>query len=225
MGINCCRQIFSEKHDEIQSEPKESKDTSNNEVIIKNTSKIQLGGEFSNCDVIQPVKNKQNVNKPLDQIDTSDYATTLFHILNKFRAKPQMFCNESIKYDLKQYFDEASKNEERPDKPDWSIEKNKQLHDYLTNPQNNDKTSSEKEQEILGLYDGKTTGLFFQSIGLINNLEANIWNLLENNLEEITQILTHNFQTIIIASIPIEGTDKLHSTYVFLLCENSFNLL
>lgn len=224
MGINCCKNIIQDNNDEIQSDPNRSKRT-NSDAIIKNSTKINNSAESTNQELVQSLKQKNIFNKELSPIKTNDYAAVLFQILNNFRDKPTLFCNEAIKYELKQYFDEACRNKEKPSLPEWSTEKNKLLHDYLTNPQNNDKTSSEKEEEILEMFKRNANGLFFQSIGPSNNLEANIWNLLENNPDEINRILTQNFQKIIIASVPIEGTDKLHSTYVFLLYENSFILL
>lgn len=144
--------------------------------------------------------------------DTVSYK--IYKIINEMRTKPELYLEESKKYEeLFKPFAKAVDEAIRPKELFYNERDSEKVEEYFKLMENNDKTNMEKQNDISKLLN--KNGYFYFSFGDGNKITENVWNLLDNNAEEAFQILTENYKEIVIAITPIEGTSKFVITYIF----------
>jgi len=133
------------------------------------------------------------------------------------RMNPKKFLKESFKHKLNQIFENIISNPNKKLK-NLNFPKN-HLHEiniYLKDMKNTDKNLKAKENDIMKILGNNIDKKnYFQSISSKEEAEENVWNLLENFDDEDYVILTESFENLIVISVPLDGTNKIITSYIF----------
>ena len=182
----------------IETNEKEETSISNN--LKSKQNKIEKNENFLN-----------NFNEELFNIDFQ-----IFNIINEMRMNPKKFLNESFKYKLNQIFENIISNQKKLNKLNFPKEHLNEINNYLKDLKNIDKNLKAKENDIIKILGNKIDKKnYFQSISSKEEAKENVWNLLENFDDEDYVILTEPFDNLIVISVPLDGTNKIITSYIF----------
>ena len=132
------------------------------------------------------------------------------------RMNPKKFLNESFKYKLNQIFENIISNQKKLNKLNFPKEHLNEINNYLKDLKNIDKNLKAKENDIIKILGNKIDKKnYFQSISSKEEAKENVWNLLENFDDEDYVILTEPFENLIVISVPLDGTNKIITSYIF----------
>jgi len=198
----------------LETNEKEETSTSNNlkskkEKIKEKNENIENKKEIPNKNLLI---NSSNLIEKLHIIDFQ-----IFNIINEMRMNPKKFLKDSFKHKLNQIFENIISNQNKNLK-NLNFPKN-HLHEiniYLKDMKNIDKNLKAKENDIMKILGNKIEKKnYFQSISSKEEAEENVWNLLENFDDEDYVILTEPFENLIVISVPLDGTNKIITSYIF----------
>ena len=198
----------------LETNEKEETSTSNNlkskkEKIKEKNENIENKKEIPNKNLLI---NSSNLIEKLHIIDFQ-----IFNIINEMRMNPKKFLKDSFKHKLNQIFENIISNKNKNFK-NLNFPKN-HLHEiniYLKDMKNIDKNLKAKENDIMKILGNKIEKKnYFQSISSKEEAEENVWNLLENFDDEDYVILTEPFENLIVISVPLDGTNKIITSYIF----------
>ena len=198
----------------LETNEKEETSTSNNlkskkEKIKEKNENIENKKEIPNKNLLI---NSSNLIEKLHIIDFQ-----IFNIINEMRMNPKKFLKDSFKHKLNQIFENIISNQNKNLK-NLNFPKN-HLHEiniYLKDMKNIDKNLKAKENDIMKILGNKIEKKnYFQSISSKEEAKENVWNLLENFDDEDYVILTEPFDNLIVISVPLDGTNKIITSYIF----------
>jgi hypothetical protein len=199
----------------LETNEKEETSTSNNlkskkeKIKEKNNENIENKKEIPNKNLLI---NSSNLIEKLHIIDFQ-----IFNIINEMRMNPKKFLKDSFKHKLNQIFENIISNQNKNLK-NLNFPKN-HLHEiniYLKDMKNIDKNLKAKENDIIKILGNKIDKKnYFQSISSKEEAKENVWNLLENFDDEDYVILTEPFDNLIVISVPLDGTNKIITSYIF----------
>ena len=180
-----------EEKNKIKNEKKEK-----NEILIKNN--------VTNT-------NSSNFSEELHIIDFQ-----IFNIINDMRINPKKYLKESFNHKLNQIFEDIISQNKKLNQLNFPKEHMAEIIIYLKDMKNIDKTLKAKENDIMKILGNNINKKnYFQSISSKEEAEENVWNLLENFDDEDYIILTEDFENLIVVSVPLDGTNKIITSYIF----------
>jgi hypothetical protein len=180
-----------EEKNKIKNEKKEK-----NEILIKNN--------VTNT-------NSSNFSEELHIIDFQ-----IFNIINDMRINPKKYLKESFNHKLNQIFEDIISQNKKLNQLNFPKEHMAEIIIYLKDMKNIDKTLKAKENDIMKILGNNINKKnYFQSISSKEEAEENVWNLLENFDDEDYIILTEDFENLIVISVPLDGTNKIITSYIF----------
>ena len=198
----------------LETNEKEETSTSNN--LKSKKEKIKEKNENNENKKEIPNKNLLiNSSNLIEKLHIIDFQ--IFNIINEMRMNPKKFLKDSFKHKLNQIFENIISNQNKNLK-NLNFPKN-HLHEiniYLKDMKNIDKNLKAKENDIMKILGNKIEKKnYFQSISSKEEAEENVWNLLENFDDEDYVILTEPFENLIVISVPLDGTNKIITSYIF----------
>ena len=154
--------------------------------------------EYENFLIVHPDQIKEEAYN--DKILSKKY----HELLNEIRINPSKYIAESRTYNLAEIFIKL-----KPNNPiQYSEENINNIISYLKEEQEETRTSiHQKERDIANMiHHGNIKKLcMFETNTISDDLEENLWHLLQQNEDDIEQILSVYYEFIIILCLPLNN--------------------
>ena len=141
-------------------------------------------------------------------------------ILNKIRENPSQYITESKSYNLSDIFIKL-----KPSNPiKFSNENVNNIISYLEEVEESNISIHQKERKIANMINqGNIKKIcIFETNTISDNLNVNLWNFLSQNEDDIEQIISTNYEYIIILCLPL-NIENFRLIFIFYNQANQSN--